>query len=103
MHPAYNGNEAVRLFEVHRPELMILDMMLPGRSGFKVMDDISAKDHNYRKEKRFVMITGNPGKRHQMYAEAMGAGAYFVKPVKLERLAAETKRILDGLSARSTG
>src|ERR1700743_3679804 len=65
---ASNGNKAVELAEKSQPDLVILDMMLPGRSGFMVLERIKAKKP--RNSKPFViMITVNPGARHKMYAE----------------------------------
>ncbi|HSI36056.1 MAG: response regulator [Phycisphaerae bacterium] len=90
---ANNGNKAVEMAEANPPDLVILDMMLPGRSGFLVLEKIKAKKP--RNTKPFViMITGNQGKRHQMYAETLGANEYFTKPVKLEKLMATAEKLL---------
>jgi len=90
---ASNGNKAVELAEKNHPDLIILDMMLPGRSGFLVLERV--KPRKPRNEKPFViMITGNQGKRHQMYAETLGANEYFTKPVKLDKLMATAERLL---------
>jgi DNA-binding response OmpR family regulator len=90
---AANGNKAVELAEKNQPDLVILDMMLPGRSGFLVLERIKAKKP--RNAKPFViMITGNPGRRHQMYAETLGVSEYFTKPVKLEKLLAAAEKLL---------
>jgi len=90
---ANNGNKAVELAEKNSPDLIILDMMLPGRSGFLVLEKVKAKKP--RNEKPFViMITGNQGKRHQMYAESLGANEYFTKPVKLDKLMATAEKLL---------
>lgn len=90
---AANGNKAVELAERNLPDLVVLDMMLPGRSGFLVLEKIKARKP--RNTKPFVvMITGNPGKRHQMYAESLGVSEYFTKPVKLDKLIATAERLL---------
>src|SRR4029450_7833260 len=90
---ANNGNKAVELAEKNQPDLIVLDMMLPGRSGFLVLEKV--KDKKPRTTKPFVvMITGNPGKRHQMYAESLGVSEYFTKPVKLDKLVAAAERLL---------
>jgi DNA-binding response OmpR family regulator len=89
---ANNGNKAVELAEKHQPDVVVLDMMLPGRSGFLVLEKIKAKKP--RNTKPFViMITGNPGKRHQMYAESLGVSEYFTKPVKMDRLISSAERL----------
>ena len=90
---ATNGNKAVELAERDNPDVVVLDMMLPGRSGFLVLEKVKAKKP--RATKPFVvMITGNPGKRHQMYAESLGVSEYFTKPVKLDKLMASAEKLL---------
>jgi DNA-binding response OmpR family regulator len=90
---ANNGNKAVELAEKTHPDLVVLDMMLPGRSGFLVLEKIKARKP--RNDKPFViMITGNQGARHKMYAESLGVSDYFNKPVKLDKLIARAEQLL---------
>src|SRR5262245_24480039 len=90
---AANGNKAVELAEKNPPDLVVLDMMLPGRSGFLVLEKIKAKKP--RNSKPFIiMITGNQGGRHKMFAETLGVNEYFNKPVKLDRLIASAEKLL---------
>ena len=90
---ASNGNKAVEIAEKSQPDLIILDMMLPGRSGFLVLEKIKARKP--RNAKPFViMITGNQGARHKMYAESLGVSEYFNKPVKMDKLIATAERLL---------
>ena len=77
-----DGNSAVRICESDEPELVVLDMMLPKRSGFLVLEKIK----KMQSPPRVVMVTANEGKRHQQYAEALGVDGYLLKPVRLERL-----------------
>src|SRR5580658_7833834 len=91
---AGNGNKAVELAEKTQPDLIVLDMMLPGRSGFMVLEKIKAKKP--KNSKPFViMITGNQGARHKMFAETMGVNEYFNKPIKLDKLVATADRLLN--------
>jgi DNA-binding response OmpR family regulator len=90
---AANGNKAVELAEKNPPDLVVLDMMLPGRSGFLVLEKIKAKKP--RNSKPYViMITGNQGARHKMFAETLGVNEYFNKPVKLDKLIASAEKLL---------
>jgi len=95
---ANNGNKATELAETSQPDLVILDMMLPGRSGFLVLEKImqdKRKAKLPRNSKPFViMITGNPGARHKMYAESQGVSEYLNKPVKLDKLIASAEKLL---------
>src|SRR5260221_9794508 len=90
---ASNGNKAVELVEKNQPDLVVLDMMLPGRSGFLVLEKIKARKP--KNSKPFViMITGNQGARHKMYAETLGVSEYFNKPVKMDKLIASAEKLL---------
>ena len=90
---ANNGNKAVELAEQNDPDLVVLDMMLPGRSGFLVLEKIKARKPRNAKP-HVIMITGNQGARHKMYAESLGVSEYFNKPVKLDRLVSSAERLL---------
>lgn len=85
-----NGNEAVEICRDDPPELVILDMMLPGRSGFLALEKIKGKDES----PVVIMVTANEGKRHQEYAEALGVDAYLIKPVPLGTLIDTAARLL---------
>jgi DNA-binding response OmpR family regulator len=86
-----DGNSAVRICESDSPELMVLDMMLPKRSGFLVLEKIKRFDN----PPKVVMVTANEGKRHQEYAEYLGVDGYLLKPVRLERLITLSMELLD--------
>ena len=77
-----DGNSAVRVCETESPQLVVLDMMLPKRSGFLVLERVKRIDN----APVVIMVTANEGKRHQQYAEALGVDGYLLKPVRLERL-----------------
>ena len=92
---ANNGNKAVEMAEKSAPDVIVLDMMLPGRSGFLVLEKLKAKKP--RNAKPFViMITGNTGARHKMFAESLGVSEYFTKPVKMDKLIAAAERLAGG-------
>lgn len=92
---ASDGNKAVELARSSAPDLVVLDMMLPKQSGFLVLEKI--KPQKVAGTKPYViMVTGNPGKRHQVYAETLGVEKYMNKPVRMERLLKEAERLLTG-------
>jgi DNA-binding response OmpR family regulator len=85
-----DGNSAVRICEVDPPDLVVLDMMLPKRSGFLVLEKIK----KIAGAPKVVMVTANEGKRHQQYAETLGVDGYLLKPVRLERLITMSNQLL---------
>lgn len=86
-----DGNSAVDVcHEDPPPDLVILDMMLPGRSGFLALERIKGRDDS----PLVIMVTANEGKRHQAYAESLGVDQYLLKPVPLGRLLDEAYALL---------
>ena len=90
---ATDGNQAVTMALELTPDLIVLDAMLPKRSGFLVLEKL--KPTKKKKDKPFViMITGNAGKRHQTWAESLGVNGYLTKPFRMERLTDLIEKIL---------
>lgn len=79
---AEDGNAAVEICDEDPPDLVVLDLMLPGRSGFLALEKIKG----YEDSPLVIMVTANEGRRHQAYAESLGVDAYLLKPIPLERL-----------------
>jgi len=88
---AMDGDEAVRICEEDPPEIVILDMMLPKRSGFLALEKIKGKEDS----PIVIMVTANEGKRHQAYGESLGVDAYMQKPVPLGLLLKKASDLLD--------
>ena len=82
---AADGNEAITRAAADDPDLVVLDAMLPKRSGFLVLESLKGKKPRGAKP-AVIMITGNHGKRHQTWAESLGVDAYLNKPFRMERL-----------------
>lgn len=90
---AGDGNEALVRAEESEPDLVVLDMMLPKRSGFLVMEKLK-RGKKRSDPPRVVMITGNQGSRHKVYAEALGVDVYLNKPFRMEKLVDAVKDLL---------
>jgi DNA-binding response OmpR family regulator len=92
---ARDGNQGLAMAERDDPDLMILDMMMPKRSGFLVLERL----HRARKDEskdplRVIMITANEGSRHKAYAEMLGVDDYIRKPFAMDRLIDAVGRLL---------
>ena len=57
---AENGNEAIATWRSKNPSVVVLDMMLPKRSGFLVLEELVESEA----PPIVVMVTANEGKRH---------------------------------------
>ncbi len=85
---APDGNQGVRSLERVPPDLIVLDMMMPGRSGFMVLEHLRRTKHIHV---RVIMVTGNEGERHESYAKLLGADDYIHKPFAMDRLLASVQ------------
>jgi DNA-binding response OmpR family regulator len=82
---ATDGATAVKVAIENEPDLIVLDAMLPQKSGFLVLEKLKAKKPRGSKP-YIIMITANTGKRHQAWAESLGADGYINKPFVMDRL-----------------
>ena len=88
---ARDGNQGLALADRGDPDLVILDMMMPKRSGFLVLEHLR---RTRRVPVRVIMITGNEGNRHKAYAEMLGVDDYIRKPFPMDQLLAAVERLL---------
>ena len=88
---ARDGNQGLALAERENPDLIILDMMMPKRSGFLVLEKLRRTNPN---PFRVIMITANEGSRHKAYAEMLGVDDYIRKPFAMTRLMESVERLL---------
>ena len=88
---ARDGNEGLALSERENPDLVILDMMMPKRSGFLVLEKLRS---SHAVPVRVIMITANEGSRHKAYAEMLGVDDYIRKPFSMDRLIDSVERLI---------
>jgi DNA-binding response OmpR family regulator len=88
---ARDGNQGLSMAEREDPDLVILDMMMPKRSGFLVLEKLR---RSRPVPLRVIMITANEGSRHKAYAEMLGVDDYIRKPFAMDRLMESVKRLL---------
>jgi DNA-binding response OmpR family regulator len=88
---ARDGNQGLAMVEREDPDLVILDMMMPKRSGFLVLEKLR---RTRPVPVRVIMITANEGSRHKAYAEMLGVDDYIRKPFAMDRLLDSVSRLL---------
>lgn len=88
---ARDGNQGLALAEREDPDLLILDMMMPKRSGFLVLEKLR---RTRPVPVRIIMVTANEGSRHKAYAEMLGVDDYIRKPFAMGRLLESVERLL---------
>ena len=91
---AADGNEALDAAREYEPDVVVLDAMLPKRSGFLVLEKLRSAGKKRGSKPFVIMITGNAGKRHQDWAESLGVDGYINKPFRMERLIESVEKCL---------
>ena len=94
-----DGNAAVAACMQEPPDLVVLDMMLPKRSGFLVLEKIKG----FEDSPLVIMVTANEGHRHQAYAESLGVDRYLLKPVPLQHLVNTAVEMIEAEEAEMEG
>jgi DNA-binding response OmpR family regulator len=88
------GRGALDLIRDTRPDLVLLDVMLPEVSGYEICQEIRAdKDLS---DVRILMMTARGSAMERRKGLALGADGFIAKPFELGELRAELRRILDG-------
>lgn len=88
---ARDGNAGLMVAERENPDLIILDMMMPKKSGFLVLEKLRSRPGGMIPT---IMITANEGSRHRAYAEFLGVRDYIRKPFAVEKLMRSIEKIL---------
>ena len=80
---AGDGNAGLATAEQEHPDLVVVDMMMPKKSGFLVLEKLKSLGDDSPK---VIMVTGNEGGRHRAYAEMLGVDEYLRKPFTMDKL-----------------
>lgn len=89
---AYDGQEALDKARKEKPDLIILDLMLPKMDGYKVCG-LLKKDARYSKIP-IIMFTARAQEEDRKLGEEMGCDAFLVKPFEPAALLAKIEELL---------
>ena len=84
---AYDGTEGLALAQSQAPDLILLDVMLPGMDGFKVCEELRKTD----RLTPIIMLTAREEERDRVLGLELGADDYVVKPFSVRELMARVR------------
>ena len=87
---AKRGDQALELVAKHKPALIILDVMLPGKSGFEVCKELRARKNNTP----VLMLTAKGQEIDKVVGLGLGADDYVTKPFGVKELIARINALL---------
>jgi DNA-binding response OmpR family regulator len=96
VHVARNGEEVLRLVDEAGPDLIILDAMMPARSGYDVCQELRQQDR--WREVPIIMLTAKGREVDREKGLALGATDYVTKPFSTRELVETVRRRLGALT-----
>ena len=88
---ARDGVQGRQLIYNQRPDLVIIDMMMPKMGGYLVLEHFRGKED----VPPFIMMSANEGQRHKAYAEYLGVVDYLRKPFSMDELLEAVKKAIN--------
>ena len=90
---ARDGNEALAVIARERPALVLLDVMMPGKSGFDVCQEVRSSEA--LAGMKIVLVTAKGRETDIAKGMALGANDYITKPFSTKDLAARVRALLE--------
>ena len=89
---ARNGDAALKLIEAHRPDLVLLDVMMPVKSGFEVCQRM--RERADWRDIKIIMLTAKGRDVEMSKGLSIGADLYITKPFSTQELVAKINGLL---------
>ena len=91
---ACDGDAALDMIRRERPDLVLLDVMMPGKSGFEVCQAVRADDALH--SVKILMLSAKGRETDLAKGHALGADAYMTKPFSTRELADKVREMRGG-------
>jgi two-component system alkaline phosphatase synthesis response regulator PhoP len=98
---AFDGTEGLKKVETEKPDLIVLDVMMPKMDGFEVLKRLQANPET--REVPVIMLTAKAQDADVFRGWASGVSAYLVKPFNPLELLTFIKRIFSGYDEYDDG
>lgn len=97
---ASDGPTALQVIDTHAPDLMVLDLTLPGLGGLDVLRQLRSGDHA---DRPVIVLSGRGGETDRIVGLDLGADDYLVKPFSPGELAARIRSVLRRTTPEASG
>ena len=89
---AENGESGIKMAIEHKPDIILMDVVMPGINGFQATKQIT--NNEQLKNVPVIMCTSKNQETDKIWGARQGAKAYVVKPINKEALISEIKKLL---------
>ena len=90
---AYNGDEAIKKAKEVSPDLIVIDVVMPGMDGFELCENV--RNNVDLKNLPVIMMTGFDNKDNKLKSFYSGSSAYLVKPFNVKDLIVKINELLE--------
>lgn len=90
---ARDGQETIDAIVQHRPDLVLLDVMMPLKTGFEVCEEVRSREDI--RDTRLLMLTAKGRDTDVAKGLALGANAYMTKPFATKELVEKVRSLLE--------
>lgn len=90
---AFSGREGLEKIDINKPDLVVLDIMMPRMDGFEVLKQIISNPET--KNIPVIMLTAKKDSKDEELAREIGAVDYMTKPVDIENTLQRIRKFLD--------
>ena len=87
---AHDGAEAVDLVAEHQPDIVLMDLQLPGINGY----DATRVIKKTRPDLPVILVTANAIEKEKMKSEEAGCDGFITKPIDINQLATTVSKLL---------
>ena len=101
MHTTGKGDQVLALAKQHKPALILLDLMLPGKDGVAVLNEL--KEIEETRPIPVIVVSGKESQEQVQQAMMAGAVDYVIKPFEPMELGGRIRSFLDTLNDTSMG
>ena len=91
--PATNGADALKLAQENPPDLVLLDLMMPGLNGFTVCETLRRDEGTARVP--VVMLTAMPGQFCKLFGYEVGVSEFLEKPFSVQTLVGKIRSLVE--------
>ena len=88
-----NAGDGVKALDLFEPDLILLDLLVPGGGGYSVLKALRGAPHTAMTP--VIVMSGLDDKEYKDRIRALGVNAFIEKPVEPDRLIAMTREVLD--------
>lgn len=94
VHHAKDGREGLKLLKELKPDLVVLDIMLPGLSGFEILQELNDDENFDSSSIKVLMLSSKKRTEDVSRGFNLGAMEYVPKPFKMDEFLLRLNRVL---------